>query len=206
MRKLLLALLLCSLLTPALADDFGQSYDLFEEYYAQSITFINDNTGRHLLPHTPARDFDKLGNRFYIYAGGALRAEVYLDDLASQIARCCITLTAPANMQYGDNLYRDFITAGYHSYALIMAMHDSADPAERYALVEAVNSGLAANGGVFETEVGDYRLTCTSQNGVATMLFENALLLSSIEEAPVQESAPAEEDAEDSGEEDEFLG
>ena len=206
MRKLLLVLLLCSLLTPALADDFGQSYDQFEDFYAESITFINDNTGRHLLPHTPSRDFDKLGNRFYIYQGGALRAEVYLDDLASQIARCRITLTAPANMQYGDNLHRDFTTAGYHSYALIMAMHPSANAVERYALVEAVNSGLAANSGVYETEVGDYRLTCTSQNGVATMLFENALLLSSIEEEPVPEDLPDEENTEESSEEDEFLG
>lgn len=205
MRRLLIALLLCVLITPAAADDFGQSYDLFETYYAESVDFINDNTGRHLLPHTASRDFDKRGNRFYIYEGGALRAEIYLDDLASQIARCLITLTAPANMQYGDSLYRDFTTAGYHSYALIMAMHSSASPAERYALVEAVNNGLAAGGGTFETEVGDYRLTCSSQNGVATILFENALLLSSIEEeAPAEEAAPEEEVPKE--EEDEFLG
>lgn len=122
MRRLLIALLLCALITPAAADDFGQSYDLFETYYAESVDFINDNTGRHLLPHTAQRDFDKLGNRYYIYQGGALRAEVYLDDLASQVARCLITLAAPANMQYGDSLYRDFTTAGYHSYALLMAI------------------------------------------------------------------------------------
>ena len=45
MRRLLIALLLCVLITAAAADDFGQSYDLFETYYAQSVDFINDNTG-----------------------------------------------------------------------------------------------------------------------------------------------------------------
>ena len=193
MRKLLLALLLCSLLTPALADDFGQSYDLFEDYYAESITFINDNTGRHLLPHSLTATFDAEGQRIYVIASGALYAEIYLDDMASQIARCQITLKAPENMSYGDSRHADFTVSGYHSYALIMAMHGGSTAAERYRLVDEINSGLAANGGVYETQVGDYRLTCRSEGGTATMLFENELLMGSAIDAEEDAAAPTVE-------------
>lgn len=178
MRRILACiLLLCALTGAAAADDFGQSYERFQTLYAENVTFINENTGRHLLPLDFEAAFDGEGERIYVLASGALSAQVKLDDLASQIASCLVTLTAPEGMTYGDSLHNDFTTSGYHSYALLMAMHGSPDAAQRYALVEAVNSGLAANGGAYETQVGDYRLTCRSENGVATMLFENELLL-----------------------------
>lgn len=178
MRRLLACiLLLCALTGAAAADDFGQSYDLFQSLYADNVDFINANTGRHLLPLSFEGTFDGEGERIYVLASGALSAEIYLDDLASQIASCRITLTAPSGMTYGDSLHNDFTTSGFHSYALLMAMHGSGDAAQRYQLVEEVNDGLAANAGVYETQVGDYRLSCRSENGVATMLFENELLL-----------------------------
>lgn len=178
MRKLFaILLLLCALTGAATADDFGQSYDLFQTLYAENVNFINDNTGRHLLPLDFKGDFDSEGERIYVLSSGALDVQLKLDDLASQIAWCQITLTAPADMSYGDSKHNDFTTSGYHSYALLMAMHKAAAPAQRYALVEEVNNGLAAGGGVYETQVGDYRLACQSQNGVATMRFENELLM-----------------------------
>ena len=190
MRKLLILLLLvCTLASAAAADDFGRTYKSFEAFYAENIVFINENTGRHLLPHTPVRDYDSQGNRMYRIESGALSVEIHLDDLAEMIASCRITLTAPENLKYGTSQHHDFNTAGYHSYALIMAMDASATPYERYALVNRINEGLAASGAEpFETQVGDYRLTCTSMNGSATMLFENELFM---ETEPI---TPAEDD------------
>ena len=194
---------LCLLASWAAADDFGRSYRTFEELYAQNVSFINENTGRHLLPHSTTRDYDSEGKRLYRIENGALSVEIHLDDMAEQIASCRITLTAPANMKYGDSQHYDFTTSGYHSYALMMAMHDGETPAQRYELVTEVNAGLAASSaGLYETQVGDYRLKCNSANGVATLLFENELLLSSLE--PIVPQEPDEEEPEN--EEDEFLG
>jgi len=188
MRKLIaILMLLCALTGAAAADDFGQSYDLFQSLYAENVSFINQNTGRHLLPHSLTATFDAEGQRIYVIASGALYAEIYLDDLSSQIASCRITLTAPAGMQYGDSQHNDFTISGYHSYALLMAMHDSQDPVARYALVEEVNAGLASGSGQYSTQVGDYRLTCQSADGVAAMLFENDLLLGKPIEEPAGE-------------------
>ena len=193
MRKLItLLLLLCALTGAAAADDFGQSYQDFQTLYAQNVDFINANTGRHLLPLTFTGAFDSEGERYYVLASGALYAEIYLDDLASQIASCEVTLAAPAGMSYGDSLYNDFLTSGYHSYALLMAMSKAPTAAERYALVEEVNNGTAENAGLYETQVNDYHLTCLSANGTATMRFENELLLGTGLEALEQEELPSE--------------
>jgi len=188
MRRLLACiLLLCALTGAAAADDFGQSYDRFQSLYAENVTFINNNTGRHLLPLAFSGQFDAMGERIYVLSSGALHVQIKLDDLASQIASCRITLTAPAGMQYGDSQHNDFTISGYHSYALLMAMHDSQDPVARYALVEEVNAGLASGSGQYSTQVGDYRLTCQSADGVAAMLFENDLLLGKPIEEPAGE-------------------
>ena len=99
MRKLFaLILLLCALTGAAAADDFGQSYDLFQTLYAENVDFINDNTGRHLLPLTFTGAFDEEGERIFVLASGALYAQIKLDDLAEQIAYCQIMLSAPAGM------------------------------------------------------------------------------------------------------------
>lgn len=178
MRRLLACILvLCALAGFAAAEEFGQGYDLFQTLYADSINFINTNTGRYLMPLTFTGDFDSMGLRIYVLQSGALSVKIRLDDMASQIASCEITLTAPEGMQYGDARYNDFTVSGYHSYALLMAMHPSDDPVERYALVQEVNNGLAANGGEYRTQVDDYTLVCTSVGNSAVMRFENDLLL-----------------------------
>ena len=178
MRKLIApCLLLCALAGAAAADDFGRSYDTFQSLYADNVNFINENTGRHLLPHKYSASFDTEGKRFYAIASGALYSEIYLDDMFSQIASCKITLQAPEGMSYGDSKHADFTVAGYHSYALIMAMHDDESAAGRYRLVEDINAGLAAGNGEYTKQVGDYRLTCRSEGSSVTMLFENELLM-----------------------------
>lgn len=211
MRKWMgLMLTLCLLLSAAAAEDIGQSYRSFTALYAENIVFINENTGRHLLPHTAAREYDSQSRRLYRISGGALDAVIYLDDYDEQIASCQITLTAPANMRYGDSTYNDFTTAGYHSYALIMSMSAAETAQERYALVTQINEGLAANGGAFQTQVGDYRVTCTSADAQAVILFENELLLPHEALTPDEEDeGKPEEDGSDSdaeAEEDAFLG
>ncbi len=178
MRKLLaLILLLCALAGAAAADDFGQSYMDFQTLYSENIHFINENTGRFLLPLDFSGEFDAEGDRIYVLSSGALHAEIKLDDLAEQIAYCYISLTAPAGMTYGDSLHSDFTVSGYHSYALLMAMSKAETAFDRYKLVEEVNAGIAENGGLYEMQVGDYHLTCLSANGTATMRFENELLM-----------------------------
>lgn len=205
MRKLLsILMLLCLLSGMAAAEDLGRSYEDFEALYADSILFINANTGRHLLPHTPSRDYDSNGKRLYRIQSGALDVEIHLDDQAQQIASCRIILTAPANMKYESAQHRDFTTSGYHSYALMMAMAEGAAAYDRYALVTEVNAGLAASAdGLYETYAGDYRLTCTRTDGVATLLFENQLLM---EEEEILIPDRTDEAEEAGNEEDEFLG
>lgn len=195
MRKVIgCLLLLCLLAGAAAAEDFGQSYDRFQTLYAENVTFINENTGRFLLPLDFEGDFNSDGVRIYVLANAMLTAEVLLDDMASQIASLQITLTAPEGMTYGDSQHSDFTVSGYHSYALLMAMSNSQDPVERYRLVEEVNDGLATGGGNYETQVGDYRLTCTSGNNVACMRFENSLLMTTgVETEDADEETPSVE-------------
>lgn len=203
MRKLLCTLLLCAAACTALADDFGQSYDAFEASYAENIVFINENTARHLLPHTPTRDYDSEGRRIYVMEKGALSARILLDDLAQQIASCQIVLTAPDNMPYGSAEHNNFNVSGYHSYALLMAMDKSATPAERYALIDRLNLGLSA-GDTFETQVGDYSVTAVREGASVSFLFENQLLVSSHD--PITPDEDDDGEGESNGEEGDYLG
>ena len=63
------------------------------------------------------------GHRMYELLGDVLRVTIRLDQSNQIIERCEIVLTAPAGMSYGTSEYNDFVTSGYHSYALLMAMH-----------------------------------------------------------------------------------
>ena len=181
MRKLtaILTLVLAILLLAqcACAEGIGQTYKAFEASYAENVVFINDNTGRMLLPHSLERDYDARGKRMYRIARGALAMEMHMDESGERIARCLITLTAPEHMSYGDLTHTDFATSGYHSYALLMAMDQAATPYERYSTVERVNWGIKQNGGAFETQVGDYTLSCKTEGGVATLEFTCDVLL-----------------------------
>lgn len=177
MRKLLaLASLFLLLALPAAhAASSGQSYEAFLDLYAENVTFINENTGRHLLPLVFIRSASDEGggHREYSLMGDVLSATVRLDAVNGAIEMCQIVLAAPPDMVYGSAQYNDFTTSGFHSYALLMAMSSAATPLERYDLVKAVEGGLAAGNGEYVTQVGVYRLTCTRANGVATLTFEN---------------------------------
>ena len=140
------------LLASACAEGIGQTYKAFEASYAENVVFINANTGRMLLPHTLQRDYDDHGKRMYRINRGGLAVEMHMDESGERIARLIVSLTAPDNMQYGDTIYSDFATAGYHSYAILMAMDSAQQPADRYSVVERVNQGIKQNGGVFENK------------------------------------------------------
>lgn len=202
MRHILSILLAVGLLfSTACAEGIGQTYKAFEASYAENVVFINENTGRMLLPHTLERDYDSRGKRMYRIARGALAMEMHMDESGERIARCLITLTAPEHMSYGDLTHTDFATSGYHSYALLMAMDQAATPYERYSTVERVNWGIKQHGGTFETEVGDYTLSCKSEGGVATLEFVCSLLLPERSEkeepsAPEIDISAPEEDSE----------
>lgn len=206
MRRLLVfwaifALLLCSVSGACAAS--GQSYDAFIEAYSENLTFINENTGRYLLPLVITRSGanEGGGHRVYQLYGDVLSAVIRMDATNSAIESCQIMLTAPADMSYGSAVHNDFTISGYHSYALLMAMSTAAEPYERYSLVEEVNAGLAASAdGLFTSQVGAYRLTCTRADSSVTMLFENADVVAAREaaEAAAQEEAESgEADGED---------
>ena len=205
MRKyiaVLLTLLLLSVSCTAGAAGIGVSLSTFEELYAKGVQFINDNTGRHLLPHELTRDFDASGNRMYRLDKGALHMEMYLEKMTEQISRLVIVLTAPAHMSHGDAEYNDFSVAGYHSYALLMAMSPEETDAGRYSLVDMVNWGIKQYGGTFDIEVGDYRLHCENANHTATLIFENALLTAT----PAPETTEPADAEEEISEDEDFIG
>ena len=186
------------LLVSACAEGIGQTYKAFEASYAENVVFINANTGRMLLPHTLQRDYDDHGKRMYRINRGGLAVEMHMDESGERIARLIVSLTAPDNMQYGDTIYSDFATAGYHSYAILMAMDSAQQPVDRYSVVERVNQGIKQNGGVFETSVGDYELVCRSEGNTATLTFASSILLPQFPEK--EEKTVPEIDILDSGE------
>lgn len=208
MKKLFAFLLSAALLlTSACAEGIGRTYKAFEASYAENIVFINENTGRMLLPHTLQRDYDDHGKRMYRINRGGLAVEMHMDESGERIARLIVTLTAPENMQYGDTIYSDFATAGYHSYAILMAMDSSEQPVDRYSVVERVNWGVKHTGGLFETDVGDYSLVCRSEGNTATLTLTSAILQP---ERPEEEEITAPEidilEPEESEEEDSLAG
>ena len=208
MKKLFAFLLSAALLlTSACAEGIGRTYKAFEASYAENIVFINENTGRMLLPHTLQRDYDDRGKRMYRINRGGLAVEMHMDESGERIARLIVTLTAPENLQYGDTIYSDFATAGYHSYAIVMAMDASEKPVDRYSVVERVNWGVKHTGGLFETDVGDYSLVCRSEGNTATLTFTSAILQP---ERPEEEEITAPEidilESEESEEEDSLAG
>lgn len=212
MRRFLAFLTVLSLFTgfssAALAD---QSYDGFIEAYAENLTFINENTGRYLLPLviTKTGANEGGGHRVYELYGDVLSAVIRMDATNSLIESCQIVLTAPEGMSYGSAAHSDFTISGYHSYALLMAMSPETAPYDRYSLVEEVNAGLSASqDGLFTSQVGAYRLTCTRVENSVTMLFENADAVAASEAArrAEEEAANAEEDEDDAPEEEEAPG
>lgn len=210
MRKLLifcclLASLAC-LSRASAATISGRGYEDFEASYADNLTFINENTGRHLLPLVLAKGDANAdgGHRMYELLGDVLRVSIRLDQSNKVIEKCEIVLTAPPGMSYGTSEYNDFTTSGYHSYALLMAMHTAADPAVRYGLVTAVNDGLLAGEGAYATQVGVYTLNCMRADNMATLTFENTLAVTPEPEVTPDGADAAPED-EGNNEEDESM-
>ena len=164
-RRWLIAIVLLLWLPGSALALTGQAMTTFLTYYKEDVSFINENTGRHLLPAELAiQDLNDNGRQQYSTFTDALHVTITV-NAEGIIEACDIRLLIPEGMVYGNSLYRDFITAGYHSYAFIMAMHVSADPASRYLLVEEISTALEDNFGAYERKLGAYTITCTRVAG-----------------------------------------
>ncbi len=175
MRKLIsLLMLLCLFTVPAYADVSGVTYEDFQSSYSENINFINENASRHLLPLIPVKTVSDLGDgrTYYDIEGDVLSLHIRV-DMIGYVESCTITLTAPPNMAYGNNVHRDFTTSGFQHYAMLMAMDASATAFDRYQLVEQVEGGLVQGGGEYQCMLDVYQLKATSVDGTVTVEFTN---------------------------------
>ena len=85
MRKLTAVLLLVCLCLAPVARSYaisGQFYDVFTQYYAENVQFINDCENRHLLPlaiaSVPMQEFQKLYPPEVALERGTMFDELYL--------------------------------------------------------------------------------------------------------------------------------
>ena len=189
MKRILALLCIALLLAPAGALALtGQNYKTFQTYYNANVDFINKNDNRHLMPMLLSqRNSSKDDGRTYYDLLGDVLSVSVVTDAQSVIESCSITLTAPANMEYGSAVYNDFAISGYHSYAFLMAMDTHTDPAQRYQLVSDVVEGLKNGGGYYSRQLDAYTLTCTRGDSKATLDFVNGAMPSA--------SPPADPDA-----------
>ena len=153
----------------------GQSYETFARYYKENIDFINHNGNRYLLPLVLTNRGDVFGDgrTTYQLIGDTLNVTILTDISGKVIERCDMELSAPAGMEYGNATYNDFAISGYHSFALLMAMHADPEPALRYTLVTDTVSGMAEGSGDYTCQVGLYTLTCSRVESVASFSFQN---------------------------------
>ncbi len=175
MKRILFFAIALLFLLPASAFALtGQSFPTFETYYQADVTFINDNDNRHLLPMVLSQRSSGTndGKTYYDLYGDVLTVTV-VTDVTGVIETCDITLTAPASMEYGSSTYNDFAISGYHSYAFLMAMVSSAEPATRYELVTDVVQGMKDGEGAYTRQTGVYTLTCMRSGSTATLSFVN---------------------------------
>jgi hypothetical protein len=187
-RRFLAALLVIFWLPAGALALTGQNMPTFETYYKDNISYINSNTGRHMLPLTlETLDLSDNGRMQYSTYSDALHVTITA-DAAGIVETCDIRLLVLEGMVLGNSLYQDFTTAGYHSYAFIMAMHVSAEPSSRYLLVQEISTALKDNFGFYERQLGAYTITCTRVIGEgAVFTFTNNGL------APAQTGEPADE-------------
>lgn len=207
----LLAVLLLLAAFPASAgSELGQTYADFVDLYSANLTFINQNTGRHLIPLSMSKSNDTDSHRLYSIPGDVLSCTIRMDITGTVIESCTITVTAPEGMSYGDGIYYDFCTSCYHSYALEMAMTSYPDALDRYAVVQDIEEGLKLGNGVFKTQVGYYSLTCLRTANSVSIAFVNGLFEDSSEEEVFDDTDDTEEpvdlDESESEEEDAYVG
>lgn len=189
MRRLLCAvmsaLLMLCIAAPAIAQvEGGMYYDLFLLNYEENISFINNNTGRHMLPMLMSKSRNDDGSTRFEIIGDTLSVAGDTDLTGQLIATIRIVLTLPQpDLKPGTLMYGDFQTSGYHSYALLMAMDASPTAQERYALVTRVEGALkqALDGGSrgFVIQVGSYELTAERGADSMTLSFVNSALIQS---------------------------
>lgn len=172
----------------------GQGYGTFSQYYKDDISFINENDNRHLLPLVIARRASEVNDGYVYYEllGDILTAVLTVNPSTGIIESCIITLTAPSGMEYGTATYNDFAISGYHSFALLMAMHADSVPARRYELVTDVVNGMAAGDGSYSRQLGVYTLTCTRIDNVAVLEFQKSRASETL--APEESLSPGDTD------------
>ena len=175
MKRITAVLLALILLLPACAFALtGQTYATFSDNYKTDITFINDNTNRHLLPMVLSQRSSQQndGLVYYDLVGEVLNVLVVVDN-TDVIEECEIRLTQPVNMTYGDAVHKEFEISGYHSYALLMAMDSHSEHADRYALVTDVETNIKAGTMPYTRQLGAYTLTCTRVDNTMVLNFRN---------------------------------
>ena len=213
MRKFLvfaiLTAFLCAVCGIAPAQEVsGRFYDTFIADYAQNIDFINYNTGRRLLPllFTEKNGVD---GRTYSVSNELLTVTVETDISGELVQRCQIVLTAPTGMEPGSMLEYDYFTAGYHSYALLMAMHSGETAYERYDLKLQVEQAMA-QGPEHTLTCGAYTLHCLRADRTMTLLFEHRDFITPDETPapalPDDGGEPLPPDADDEDEDDSYIG
>lgn len=102
-------------------------------------------------------------------------------------------LTAPAGMSYGTSEYNDFVTSGYHSYALLMAMHTAADRRCAMGLSPRSMTDCLRAREPMPRRWGSIPLTARVADNVATLTFENTLAATPEPQATPDGTAPEEE-------------
>ena len=180
-KKCLILIILLLIPTIAFAQFVtGQTYDVFLKKYAENMTFINQNTQRRLLPLTlTTPDFaESDGRSYYNIEGEILSANIYTSRGSDVIEYAQFILTAPSLMQYGDALHAEFVNAGYHCYALLMAMHSSDDVVTRYSLIQTIEDVFNEGTSTSLLQLGVYSLSCEKVENVATFTFTNTSLVS----------------------------
>lgn len=143
----------------------GQTIATFLTYYRENVSFINENTQRHLLPielsETDLRDGSR---KQYSVSSAALQVTVAVNG-EGIIESCEIRLLYPEGAAQGNSLHLEYATANYHSLAFIMAMHAASTPESRYYLVDEIRNALIDNHGVYERQLGSYSIACIGVAG-----------------------------------------
>jgi hypothetical protein len=175
----------------------GQTISTFKTYYKDDIFYLNESTGRHMLPkELNELKLDDSGRTKYFYYDDTLHVTIVADP-SGIIETCEIRLLYPENAAEGNSLYLDFVAANYHSLAFVMAMHVSSEAESRYLLVDEIATKLAENYGAYDRQLGSYSISCISVVGEgAVFQFTNHGLAPAETAKPDGETTDGQEPAE----------